>query len=135
MTNSWSMLYDEILKMDDYINLNAPNGNIDIISTTATPFKYNEEEIVKELLKIKPPFNINKIAEMAAVEALKDKSFILKSVKHNLKWAYKIKKNLELVKVDVTKIRGLSYYSGFLVETNLNFKAKNLKGKKSSSRC
>tara|TARA_Y100000996_G_scaffold291470_1_gene230402 strand:+ start:20 stop:1024 length:1005 start_codon:yes stop_codon:yes gene_type:complete len=38
-------------------------------------------------------------------------------------------KNLELVKVDVTKIRGLSYYSGFLVETNLNFKAKNLKGK------
>ena len=38
-------------------------------------------------------------------------------------------KNLELVKLDVTKIRGLSYYSGFLVETNLNFKAKNAKGK------
>jgi hypothetical protein len=26
MTNSWSMLYDEILKMDDYINLNLPEG-------------------------------------------------------------------------------------------------------------
>ena len=38
-------------------------------------------------------------------------------------------KNLDLIKVDVTKIRGLSYYSGFLVETNLNFKAKNSKGK------
>ena len=38
-------------------------------------------------------------------------------------------KNIDLVKVDVTKIRGLSYYSGFLVETNLNFKAKNIKGK------
>ena len=38
-------------------------------------------------------------------------------------------KNTELVKLDVTKIRGLSYYSGFLVETNLNFKAKNAKGK------
>ena len=38
-------------------------------------------------------------------------------------------KNLELVRLDVTKIRGLSYYSGFLVETNLNFKAKNAKGK------
>ena len=35
-------------------------------------------------------------------------------------------KNIDLVKVDVTKIRGLSYYSGFLVETNLNFKAKNV---------
>ena len=41
---------------------------------------YGSKDIVKELLKIKPPFNINKIAEMAAVEALKDKSFILKSV-------------------------------------------------------
>jgi len=51
MTNSWSMLYDEILKMDDHINLNIPNGNIDITSSSATPFKYNEEEIVKELLE------------------------------------------------------------------------------------
>ena len=50
MTNSWSMLYDEILKMDDYINLNLPEGPIDFIPTSATPFKYNEEEIVKELL-------------------------------------------------------------------------------------
>ena len=50
MTNSWSMLYDEILKMDDHINLNIPNGNIDITSSPSTPFKYNEEEIVKELL-------------------------------------------------------------------------------------
>ena len=44
------MLYDEILKMDDHINLNMPNGNIDITSSPATPFKYNEDEIVKELL-------------------------------------------------------------------------------------
>ena len=50
MTNSWSMLYDEILKMDDYINLNLPEGPIDFIPTSATPWKYNEEEIVKELL-------------------------------------------------------------------------------------
>ena len=51
MTNSWSLLYDEILKMDDHINLNIPNGNIDITSSPSTPFKYNEEEIVKELLE------------------------------------------------------------------------------------
>ena len=38
-------------------------------------------------------------------------------------------KNMDLIKVDITKIRGLSYYSGFLVETNLNFKAKTTKGK------
>ena len=51
MTNSWSMLYDEILKMDDHINLNISGGNIDITSSTLTSCKYDEEEIVKELLE------------------------------------------------------------------------------------
>ena len=51
MTNSWSLLYDEILKMDEYIKLNTQQSPIDFIPTpTATPWKYNEEEIVKELL-------------------------------------------------------------------------------------
>ena len=46
------MLYDEILKMDEYIKLNTQQSPIDFIPTpTATPFKYNEEEIVKELLE------------------------------------------------------------------------------------
>jgi len=45
------MLYDEILKMDEYIKLNTQQSPIDFIPTsTATPWKYNEEEIVKELL-------------------------------------------------------------------------------------
>tara|TARA_B100001121_G_scaffold132444_1_gene116065 strand:- start:576 stop:1961 length:1386 start_codon:yes stop_codon:yes gene_type:complete len=38
-------------------------------------------------------------------------------------------KNQDSVKIDVTKIRGLSYYTGYLVETNLNFKVTNAKGK------
>ena len=41
---------------------------------------------------------------MAAVEALKDKSFVSKSVKHNLKWAYKIKKALENYKIETNKV-------------------------------
>jgi hypothetical protein len=45
------MLYDEILKMDDHIDLNVSTGNIDITSTTSTSCKYSEEEIVKELLE------------------------------------------------------------------------------------
>jgi hypothetical protein len=51
MTNSWSLLYDEILKMDENINLNTQQGPIDFITTPSTPWKYNEEEIVKELLE------------------------------------------------------------------------------------
>ena len=37
--------------------------------------------------------------------------------------------NQDTISIDVTKIRGLSYYTGFLVETNLNFKVTNAKGK------
>ena len=45
------MLYDEILKMDENTNLNTQQSPIDFIPTSAsTPWKYNEEEIVKELL-------------------------------------------------------------------------------------
>jgi hypothetical protein len=33
MTNSWSMLYDEILKMDDHINFNKQQSPIDFIPT------------------------------------------------------------------------------------------------------
>lgn len=64
MTNSWSMLYDEILKMDKTIDdgmrpwghsdyeflINNPNMTDTIPNSSATPFKYNEDEIVKELL-------------------------------------------------------------------------------------
>ena len=37
--------------------------------------------------------------------------------------------NQDSISIDVTKIRGLSYYTGFLVETNLNFKVTNAKSK------
>ena len=54
MTNSWSMLYDEILKMDENdftINMkDSYLGSIDLINPK-TPWKYNEEEILKELLE------------------------------------------------------------------------------------
>ena len=57
MFNAWSLLYDE-LKMDEYpyadnfgnlnLNMNTPENKN---PTSATIFKYNEEEIVKELLE------------------------------------------------------------------------------------
>ena len=35
----------------------------------------------------------------------------------------------EFVKLDLSKIRGLDIYTGFIVETNLKFEVRNLKGK------
>ena len=71
MTNSWSMLYDEILKMndedliapgitgaygDDHITLSLkmpdesiePTGNIDLVASKI-PWKYSEDKILHEL--------------------------------------------------------------------------------------
>ena len=61
MVNSWSLLYDE-LKMDEYpyseftMTMNSDNmieieKKSMIPNSPATPWKYNEEEIVKELLE------------------------------------------------------------------------------------
>ena len=47
---------------------------------------YGDKSIIKELYKIKPPFNVNKFAQICAVESLKDDKFVKKSVIHNLKW-------------------------------------------------
>ena len=55
---------------------------------------YGNKKIVDEMYKIKPPFNLNKIAELSAIEALKDRKFVLKSVRHNTFWAKTLKKFL-----------------------------------------
>jgi len=46
MTNSWSMLYDEILKMD---RLDDSIGSITLQSEPYTQYKYSEEKILNEL--------------------------------------------------------------------------------------
>ena len=56
---------------------------------------YGSKKIINALNLIKPPFNINGIAQLVAAESLKDKTFISKSIKHNLFYAKKIKKFLE----------------------------------------
>ena len=56
---------------------------------------YGDKKIIDALNLIKPPFNVNEIAQLCAIEALKDKKFINKSIKHNLYWSKKIKKTLE----------------------------------------
>ena len=56
------------------------------------------------LNQIKPPFNINEVAQLAAQESLKDAKFISRSVRHNLTYAKKIKKFLEKYDISSNKI-------------------------------
>ena len=55
---------------------------------------YGNKKIIDALNVIKPPFNVNEIAQLCAIEALKDNKFINKSIQHNLYWSKKIKKKI-----------------------------------------
>ena len=51
---------------------------------------YSSKEIIDAMYKIKPPFNVNRAALSAGIEALKDKEWTKKAIKHNTLWAKKI---------------------------------------------
>ncbi len=51
---------------------------------------YSSKNIINALNKIKPPFNVNRAALAAGVEALKDNGWIKKAKKHNNTWSKKI---------------------------------------------
>tara|TARA_B100001175_G_scaffold281556_1_gene260004 strand:+ start:44 stop:1129 length:1086 start_codon:yes stop_codon:yes gene_type:complete len=99
--------YAEYMKNTDYssgLDLFKNNENVFILRTFSKMFGlaslrvgwgYGSKKIINALNIIKPPFNVNGIAQLAAVESLKDKYFINKSIKHNLMYAKKIKKFLE----------------------------------------
>jgi histidinol-phosphate aminotransferase len=65
---------------------------------------YGSKKIIDAMNKIKPPFNVNKIAQLAAIEALKDKNFVNLSRKHNIIWANKIKKFLNELNIFTNEV-------------------------------
>ena len=65
---------------------------------------YGDKKIIKELYKIKPPFNVNKIAQVCAKESLKDINFVKKSVNHNIFWCKRIKKEFKKYKISTNDI-------------------------------
>ena len=75
---------------------------------------HGHKKIIDGLYRIKPPFNVNFFAEKCATQALSDRVFIKKSIRHNLFWGNKIKKLFENYKVSSNIVA-----SNFLL---LNFK-------------
>ena len=70
------------------------------LSSLRIGWGYGAKKIIDALNIIKPPFNVNEVAQKAAVESLKDDKFILRSVKHNNFYARKLKFFLQ--KYDIT---------------------------------
>ena len=65
---------------------------------------YGHKKIIDALYKIKPPFNVNRLAQICAIESLKDKKFVQKSIKHNLIWNKKIKDEMNKYNIFSNKI-------------------------------
>ena len=75
---------------------------------------YGPKNIIDAMYAMKPPFNVNSAAQLAAVAALKDSNFIKKSVKHNFFWVNKLKKIFESYDITTNEVT-----ANFLL---LNFK-------------
>ncbi len=60
---------------------------------------YSSKEIISAMYKIKAPFNVNKAALAAGIEAIEDNSWIAKAIEHNTVWAKKIYSVLEENKI------------------------------------
>jgi len=103
--------YFEYMKNKDYkssLDLFKNKDNVMVIRTFSKIYGlaslrvgwgHASKKIINAMNIIKPPFNVNKIAQIAATEALKDRNFINQSVKHNITEANKVKTTLE--KLDI----------------------------------
>ena len=108
--------YSEYMANKDYtsgLDLFRNRDNVFILRTFSKMFGlaslrvgwgHGSKKIIDTLNVIKPPFNVNGIGQLAAAESLKDKKFISKSIKHNLFYANKLKKFLEIYNISTNKI-------------------------------
>jgi len=108
--------YDEYMQKKDYasgLKLFKKSKNVIILRTFSKIYGlaslrigwgYGPKKIINAMNIIRPPFNVNMAAQLAAVAALKDKNFINKSVKHNFIWANKIKKVLNKLNIITNEV-------------------------------
>jgi len=108
--------YDEYMKKKDYasgLKLFKKSANVIILRTFSKIYGlaalrigwgYGPKKIIDAMNIIKPPFNVNMAAQLAAVAALNDKNFINKSVKHNFIWANKIKNLLNKLSINTNEV-------------------------------
>jgi histidinol-phosphate aminotransferase len=103
--------YFEYMKNKDYkssLDLFKDKDNVVVIRTFSKIYGlaslrvgwgYASKKIINAMNVIKPPFNVNHLAQIAATEALKDKNFVNQSVKHNIAETNKIKNILEKLNI------------------------------------
>ena len=108
--------YAEYMKNIDYksgLDLFKNKQNVFILRTFSKIYGlsslrigwgYGSKKIINALNIIKPPFNVNEVAQKAAIESLKDNKFISKSIKHNIFYATKLKDFLNNYDISSNKV-------------------------------
>ena len=108
--------YAEYMKNLDYrsgLDLFKNKNNVFILRTFSKIYGlsslrvgwgYGSKKIIDALNIIKPPFNVNEVAQKAAIESLKDKNFISRSIKHNVIYATKLKNFLNKYDISSNKV-------------------------------
>jgi histidinol-phosphate aminotransferase len=80
---------------DDGRNLALNNDNVLLTRTFSKMYGipalrlgwgFGSDYVIDILNRIRPPFNVNSIAQIAGIAALDDQEFMAKSVAHNTKW-------------------------------------------------
>jgi len=108
--------YFEYMKNKDYkcgLDIFKNKNNVIILRTFSKIYGlaalrvgwgYGSKKIIDAMNRIKPPFNVNQTAQAVAVEALKDKNFISRSIKHNFIWANKIQIFLSKLNISTNEV-------------------------------
>ncbi len=96
------------------------------LSSLRVGWGYGTKKIINALNTIKPPFNVNEVAQKAAVESLKDVKFISRSVKHNIFYAKKLKFFLQKYGITSNEVSANFLLLNF---EKCKFKAKNFNNK------
>ncbi len=91
------------------------------LSSLRVGWGQGSKRIIDALNVIKPPFNVNEVAQKAALESLKDDKFVSRSIKHNIFYASKLKFFLNNYDIKSNKVS-----ANFLL---LNFEKCKLKAK------
>ena len=125
--------YVEYMKNTDYrsgLDLFKNKQNVFILRTFSKIYGlsslrigwgYGSKKIIDALNIIKPPFNVNEVAQKAAVESLKDKKFISRSIRHNIFYATKLRNFLKRYDIGSNEISANFLLLDF---TKCKFKAK-----------
>ncbi len=103
--------YFEFLNSDDFtsgLDLFKNSANVLVTRTFSKIYGlsglrlgwgYCSKEIIDEMYQIKPPFNVNRAALAAGVEAAKDDEWIKRAIEHNTLWSKKIFSTLKEYKI------------------------------------